>query len=166
MLLTTNPAQQHAPSSEELCLAAVEQALANSVAREIETQKTLSLLTDGFQLLWELVQTHIPLCTSLKAPSIDITPIWSTPTRQPLSPALPDEFHGDWTKGQSFLTSCQTYIRLCPDSFSSDQIKIIWALSYMKSSRAGKWVARVFEWEEDNCKGNWKLNLVKTSRRS
>ena len=119
------------PSSEELHLAAVEQALADSVAREIETQKTLSLLTDGFQLLRELVQTHIPLCTSPKVPSMDITPIWSAPTRQLLSLVLPDKFHGDWTKGQSFLTSCQTYIHLCLDSFSSDQIKIIWALIYL-----------------------------------
>ena len=66
-----NPAQQHAPSSEELCLAALEQALANSLAREIETQRTLSLLTDSFQLLRELVQTHIPLCTSPKIPLVD-----------------------------------------------------------------------------------------------
>ena len=134
-----NPAQQHAPHSEELWLAVVEQALADSIAREIETQKTLALLTDGFQLLQELVQTHIPLCTSLKIPSVDITPVWSTPTRQPLSLALPDEFNGDWVKGETFLTSCQTYICLCPDSFPLDQIKIIWALSYMKSGRAGKW---------------------------
>ena len=68
-----NPAQQHAPCSEELCLAVVEQALADSIAREIETQKTLALLTNSFQLLRELVQTHIPLCTSLKIPSMDIT---------------------------------------------------------------------------------------------
>ena len=145
-----NPAQQHAPSSEELRLAAVEQALADSIAREIETQKTLSLLTDGFQLLRELVQTHIPLRTPPKTPSMDITPVWSAPTRQSLSLALPDEFNGDWIKGEIFLTSCQTYIRLCPDSFPSDQIKIIWALSYMKSRRAGKWATRVFKWEEDN----------------
>ena len=46
-----NPMQQHAPSSEELCFAVVEQALADSIAREIETQRTLSLLTDDFQLL-------------------------------------------------------------------------------------------------------------------
>ena len=147
-----NPAQQHAPSSEELRLAAVEQALADSIAREIETQKTLSLLTNGFQLLRELVQTHIPLCT----PSMDITPVWSAPTRQPLSLASPDEFNGDRIKGEIFLTSCQTYIHLCPDSFPSDQIKIIWALSYMKSGRAGKWATWVFKWEEDN-KGYFKF---------
>ena len=150
MPLTTNPAQLHAPSSKELHLTAVKQALADSVAREIETQKTLSLLTDGFQWLWELVQTHIPLYTSSKVPSVDSTPIWSAPTRQPFSLVLPDKFHRDWTEGQTFLTSCQTYIRLCLHSFSSDQIKIIWALSYMKSSRAGKWATQVFKWEEDN----------------
>ena len=138
------------PSSEERCLAVVEQALANSVAREIEMQKTLSLLSDDFQLLIELVQTHIPLHTSPKFPSTDITPIWSAPTRQPLSLVLPDKFHGDRTKGQTFLTSCHTYICLCLDSFSLDQIKITWALSYMKSGRAGKWAVQVFKWEEDN----------------
>ena len=37
-----NPAQQHAPSPEELCLTALEQALADSKAREEETQKTTS----------------------------------------------------------------------------------------------------------------------------
>ena len=152
--------QQHAPSFEELCLTVVEQALANSIAREIQIQKTLSLLTNSFQLLRELVQTHIPLCTSPKVPSVDITSIWSAPTRQPLSPALPDEFHGDQTKGQTFLTSCQTYICLCLDSFSSDQIKITWALSYMKSGRAGKWAIQVFKWEEDN-KGYCKRTLCR-----
>ena len=39
---------------------------------------------------------------------------------------------------------------LCPDSFLSEQTKITWALSYMKSSRAGKWASRIFKWEEDN----------------
>ena len=54
-----NLAQQHAPSSKKLCLTALEQALANSKAREIETQKTLNLLRDGFQLLQDLVLKHI-----------------------------------------------------------------------------------------------------------
>jgi hypothetical protein len=42
------------------------------------------------------------------------------------------------------------YIRLCPDSFGSDQIKVSWAMSYMKSGRAAKWAARIFRWEEEN----------------
>ena len=41
-------------------------------------------------------------------------------------------------------------MRLCPDSFHSDQVKITWTLSYMKSGRAAKWVAQVFRWEEEN----------------
>ena len=41
-------------------------------------------------------------------------------------------------------------MRLCPDSFHSNQVKITWTLSYMKSGRAAKWVARVFRWEEEN----------------
>ena len=35
-------------------------------------------------------------------------------------------------------------------SFHSDQIKITWTLSYMKSGRAAKWAAQVLKWEEDN----------------
>ena len=42
------------------------------------------------------------------------------------------------------------YMLLCPDSFSNDQTKIIWALLYIKSGRAAKWAACVFKWEEDN----------------
>ena len=48
----------------------------------------------------------------------------------------------------AFLNSCQTYIRLCPDSFPDDQMKIVWALSYMKTGRAAKWTARILRWEE------------------
>jgi hypothetical protein len=65
-------------------------------------------------------------------------------------PALPNEFDGNRTKGLAFLRSCQTYIRLCSDNFSDDQMKIVWALSYMKEGRAAKWAARIFCWEEDH----------------
>ena len=70
-------------------------------------------------------------------------------TRQ-LRPALPNEFDGDRSKGTTFLQSCQTYILLCPESFSENQVKIIWVLSYMKSGQAAKWAACVFKWEEEN----------------
>jgi hypothetical protein len=42
------------------------------------------------------------------------------------------------------------YIRLCSDSFPDDQVKITWALSYMKSGRAAKWAARIFREEEQS----------------
>ena len=64
---------------------------------------------------------------------------------------FPNEFDGDCTRGQAFLCSCQTYMLLCPDSFSNDQTKIIWGLLYMKSGRAAKWAA------------NWWAHLACTS---
>jgi len=60
---------------------------------------------------------------------------------------VPADFDGDRTKGKTFLTSCRTYIRLCLGAFEDDDTKIIWALSYMKSGRAGRWAAREFEYE-------------------
>jgi hypothetical protein len=46
------------------------------------------------------------------------------------------------------LNSCQTYFRLCPDEFSDEQTKIVWAMSYMKTGRAAKWTAQIFRWEQ------------------
>ena len=57
-------------------------------------------------------------------------------------------YDGNHSKGQAFLTSCQTYIYLCPDSFLEEHIKITWALLYMKSGQAAKWVEQIFQWEE------------------
>jgi hypothetical protein len=48
----------------------------------------------------------------------------------------------------AFLNSCQTYIKLCPREFPDEQTKIVWAMSYMKSGRAQRWTARVFQWEQ------------------
>jgi len=64
-----------------------------------------------------------------------------------IKPAPPADFDGDRSKGKAFLTSCRTYIRLTPDMFDNDAQKMIWAMSYMKSGRAGRWAAREFEHE-------------------
>jgi hypothetical protein len=64
-----------------------------------------------------------------------------------LKPSIPSDFDGDRTKGKAFLTSCRTYIRLCPESFDSELTQIVWAMSYMKSGRASRWAAREFEIE-------------------
>jgi hypothetical protein len=77
----------------------------------------------------------------------DTPPVPEHKTRRP-KPATPTEFDGDRKKGLTFLHSCQTYIRLCPEEFRDEQTKIVWAMSYMKSGRAAKWTARVFRWEE------------------
>ena len=139
-----NPAQQAFPGSVETHLVALEQALANSKAREEETRKQLDLLTHGFKQLEGLIleQRNSQKNVLPNIPAILLG--W------PLPPTLPTEFDGERSQGQAFLNSVQTYMCLCPDSFHSDQIKITWTLSYMKSGRAAKWAAWVFKWEEDN----------------
>ena len=124
-------------------ITSLEQALSELQARDVTTQQKLDTLI-----------SHI---TSLKPsePSQNLEAETPATTRQTPStrgppPALPSEFDGDRSKGLAFLRSCQTYICLCPDNFSDDQMKIVWALSYMKSGRAAKWAARVFRWEEDS----------------
>src|SRR5436853_5840291 len=64
-----------------------------------------------------------------------------------LKPSTPSEFGGDRAKGKAFLTSCRTYIRLCPEAFNNEVQQIVWAMSYMKTGRAGRWAAHEFELE-------------------
>jgi len=129
---------------------ALELALSESEARYIGTQKQIEQLMNGFHHLQQLVlqNQQTPLPFPQKTPISDPSP--TTTSRRAPPPALPNEFDGDRSKGQAFLRSCQTYVLLCPESFSDDHTKIIWALSYMKSGRAAKWAARVFKWEEEN----------------
>jgi len=64
-----------------------------------------------------------------------------------LKPSFPPNFSGDQAAGKAFLTSCRTYIRLCPKAFKDDLTKIIWAISYMKTGCANCWAIREFEQE-------------------
>ena len=108
-LSSMDPTQQLAPSPE-LRLVAVEQALIDSKAREIETQKQLASILNGFQQLEALIQKLQPPPTSPKISSTNITPLRSAPIGRPPPPALPSEYNRDRSQGQAFLTSCQTYI--------------------------------------------------------
>ena len=78
-----NPAQQHAPSHEELRLTALEQALADSKAREEETQKQLGTLLDGFKSLEGLLMEQQPQIITSPKNLVNISPIPTIPTRQP-----------------------------------------------------------------------------------
>jgi len=115
-------------------LATLEQALAELQAKDANTQHKLDILI-----------SHIPQSENL-IPSTQITPV--TPKAHGLKPALPSEFDGDRTKGMAFLNSCQVYIHLCPNSFTDEQAKFVWAMSYMKAGQAAKWSACIFRWEE------------------
>jgi len=114
-------------------LATLEQAFAELQAKDENTQHKLDILI-----------SHIPQSKNL-IPSTQITSV--TPKAHGLKPALPLEFDGDHTKGMMFLNSCQVYIHLCPNSFTDEQAKIVWAMS-MKAGQAAKWSAHVFRWQE------------------
>jgi len=64
-----------------------------------------------------------------------------------LKPSFPPDFSGDQATRKAFLTSCRTYIRLCPEAFKDDLTKIIWAMLYMKTRCANRWATREFEQE-------------------
>ena len=105
-------------------LATLEKALAELQVKDANTQHKLDIL------IYHIPQSENPI------PSTQITSV--TPKAHSLKPALLSEFDGDRTKGMVFLNSCQVYIRLCPNSFTDEQAKIIWAMSYMKAGRAAK----------------------------
>src|SRR6266511_4147293 len=39
------------------------------------------------------------------------------------------------------------YIRLCPEPFDDDEMKIVWVMSYMKTGHANCWATHKFELE-------------------
>ena len=87
-----DPAQQHAPNSEESHLTAMECAYADSEARNA---KQFDMLLNGFLKLEKMMQEQHPPPTPPKNPLIDITAARPTLMGQPLPLALPNEYDGD-----------------------------------------------------------------------
>ena len=143
-----DPTQPNIPTAGELQFLALEQAFTDSLAMQENTQKQVDRLLNGFQHLEKLMQAAKILPPSPENRPTDIAPVQPALTRRPPPPALHNEYDGNHSKGQAFLTSCQTYIHLCPDSFLEEHVKITWALSYMKSGRVAKWAKQIFQWEE------------------
>jgi retrotransposon gag protein len=61
--------------------------------------------------------------------------------------ALPSDYDGNRKNGQTFLNSCQLYIELSGQVFTSDQQKIHWALTFCKTGRAAKFADRILRSE-------------------
>jgi hypothetical protein len=59
----------------------------------------------------------------------------------------PSNFDGDRAQGHVFLTSCELYILLSQSDFVEDQVRIHWALSYVKGRRATTFTERVIRQE-------------------
>ena len=80
-----NPTQPNVPNSREAQFLALEQAYADSLAMQENTQKQNNQLLQSFQHLEKLMMAKI-------GPS-DITPVQTTPIGQPPPPALPNKFN-------------------------------------------------------------------------
>ena len=93
------------------------------------------------------VQDPLPTHSARHSPAPSIPASSAGRKKVPLKPSFPPEFSGDRASGKAFLTSCQTYIRLCPEAFEDDSTKVVWAMSYMKSGRANRWATCEFELE-------------------
>ena len=57
-----------------------------------------------------------------------------------IKPVNPSEFSSDCAKGHAFLISCNLYFVLVLLQFADDHAKIMWALSFMKSEQASRFV--------------------------
>ena len=89
-----NPAQPNIPNAEDARFRALEQACADSLAIQENTQKQIDALLKGFQHLEKLMQANIPSIPPQIRPA-NQTPIQSTPSGQPPPPALPSEYDGN-----------------------------------------------------------------------
>ena len=93
------------------------------------------------------MQDPLPTHPARRSPTLSIPASSAGWKTLALKPSFPPEFSGDQAAGKAFLTSCQTYICLCPEAFEDDPTKIVWAMSYMKTGCAGRWATRKFEQE-------------------
>jgi len=93
------------------------------------------------------MQDPLPTCPARGSPTPSIPASSASRKKLALKPSFPPDFSGDRAARKAFLTSCRTYIRLCPEAFEDDLTKIIWAMSYMKTGCANRWAAREFEQE-------------------
>jgi len=104
---------------------------------------TLAALTVQLQQLTQLVANSPPLPVS-NTPSLPVpSPPVSLPSAQTtrrthskLSSLL--DFSGECHNSRAFLNSCSLYIHLAPEQFHDEKKKILWALTFFKSSRTTK----------------------------
>lgn len=135
-------------------MAQLQQEIATVAARQAESERALSESLHNIQTYLQSLSFPSEPPHSSKIPSVH-PPASSPPSPKALGssrlkPATPSDFSGDRARGRAFLNSCNTYLRLCPQEFASDQHRILWVLSFMKEGRAAKWADQIFRWEERN----------------
>ena len=115
---------------------------------------TLAALTTQLQQLTQLVANLPPLPISNTPPLPVSSPPASpppAPTARQIRPKLfyPPDFGGERYNGHAFLNSCSLYICLAQEQFRDEKERILWALTFFKSSRTAKWSKNVFRQEAD-----------------
>jgi len=61
--------------------------------------------------------------------------------------SCPLDFSNKCYNGHAFLNSCSLYICLALEQFHDKEERILWALTFFKSSRAAKWSENMFHQE-------------------
>ena len=115
---------------------------------------TLVALTTQLQQLTQLVANSPPPPISNTPPPPVPSPPASpppAPTARRMCPKLfcPPDFGREHYNDRAFLNSCSLYIRLALEQFHNEEERILWALTFFKSSRAAKWSENVFCQEAD-----------------
>jgi hypothetical protein len=149
LLVSKSPviAQNSAETMENDRITSLEQNLARIEGQLGNTSDQLADLLAFMKLQKETKET--PETPKVPTPETGVGPKPATGDRQLRIPKLasPPDYDGDRQKGVAFLNACQMYIWLRPTDFPEEQMKIVWAMSYMKTGRAQKWTAQIFRWE-------------------
>jgi len=77
---------------------------------------------------------------------VSLSPV---PTTRQTRPKLfcPSDFSKERHNGYAFLNSCSLYICLALEQFHNEEERILWALTFFKSSHTAKWSENVFHQE-------------------
>ena len=125
------------PSADTDRLSALESTVRDLVDQNVATLELLKTFLDKTNAAPPVATEKPP--TNTRRPNSHHSDTPASPAgRKKLSlrPSPPSIFGGDRTDGKVFLTSCRTYIRLCPEAFDDQEQQIVWAMSFMKDGRA------------------------------
>src|SRR6266700_3205398 len=139
------------PSANTDRLTALESTVRDLVDQNVATLELLKTFLDKMNATPPAATEKPPIDTQRPNSHHSDTP--ASPASQKklsLKPSSPSVFGSDCTDGKVFLTSCRTYIRLCPEVFDDQEQQIVWAMSFMKDGRAAEWAAREFKLEATN----------------
>jgi hypothetical protein len=74
---------------------------------------------------------------------------------QRIKPSPPNDFDGDRSKGRAFLSQCELYLSLRRSDFPNDEVRITWALTFMKSGRAANFAERALAYKTKYDEGKY-----------